>query len=108
MTTTASRWNAMQPDRMQSHPIHQCIASPLCVLQELELEDFVHTMCDALDEEEKRSPLHTDRQAFQLNHLFVRAHGRPQGEYTIFISGMASAMALPIDGGRVQSRVGSS
>jgi hypothetical protein len=93
---------------MESHPVHQCVASPLCVLQELELEDFVHTMCDALDEEEKRNPLHTDRQAFQLNDLFVRAHGRPQGEYTIFTSAMASDAAIPIGGGRGQARVGSS
>jgi len=106
--TTASRWNARQPDRMESHPIHQRAASPLCVLQELEPEDFVHTMCDALDEEEKRNSLHTDEQAFQLNGQFVRAHGRPQGEYTIFSSGMASAMALPINGDGVQSRLGSS
>jgi hypothetical protein len=98
--TTASRWNTKQPDRMESHQIHHRVSSPLCALQELEPEDFVHTMCDALDEEEKRNSLHTGQQAFQLNDLFVRAHGLPRGEYTIFTSAMVT--------GTVRSRGGSS
>jgi hypothetical protein len=90
--TAASRWTAKQPDRMECyhahHPLRRHVTSPLCVLQELEAEDFVHTMCDAQDEEEKRHSLHTDPQTCRLNDLFVRAHGLPRGEYTIFSNAM--------------------
>jgi len=85
-----SRWNARQPDRMECHQLHPRLSSPLCALQELDAEDFVHTMCDALDEEDKRHALHTDAKTCELNDLFVRAHGLPRGEYTIFSNTMAA------------------
>jgi hypothetical protein len=85
--SAASR-SANQPDRMECHCMQPRLASPLGALQELDTEDFVHTMCNAQDEEEKRQSLHTDPATFQLNDQFVRAHGLPRGEYTIFTSAM--------------------
>lgn len=86
--TAANRWSAKQPDRMESHPVHRHALNPLCTLQELDPEDFRHTLCDAMEEEEKRSGLHTDPETFRLNDAFVRAHGLPRGEYTIFSSAL--------------------
>jgi hypothetical protein len=83
-----THWNAKHPDRMESHQVHRHTVSPLCTLQELDPEDFAHTMCNELAEEERRLDLHTDERSFTLNKTFVRAHGLPQGEYTIFSSAM--------------------
>jgi len=89
--TADNRWNANQPDRMESHPIHRLVATPLCTLQELDPEDFRHTIREALDEEEKRIALHTDPETCRLNEAFVRAHGVPRGEYTIFVTPAVAA-----------------
>jgi len=93
--TGPDRWNAKQPDRMESHRVHLQVTSPLCALQELDPKDFVRTMGDALNEEEQRNSLHTDQRTVRLNDVFVRAHGLPQGEYTIFSSGMETSNLQP-------------
>jgi hypothetical protein len=85
--TAAILWSVKQPDRMESHLVHRHLA-PLCPLQELDTGESRHVMCDASEEEEQRVLLHTDPGTCRLNDLFVRAHGVPQGEYTIFSSAL--------------------
>jgi len=83
--TAANRWNAQQPDRMESHPAHRLV-TPLSPWQELDPADSRHALCEVRDEEEKRVALHTDPETCKLNDVFVRAHGLPRGEYTIFVT----------------------
>ena len=89
-----SRRSAKQPDRMESHPVHRHSA-PLCPLQEADAEDFLLGMCEATEEEEQRIPLHTDPGTCRLNDVFVRAHGLPKGEYTIFSSAVDTIAVHP-------------
>ena len=84
--TPANRWNAKQPDRMESHPVHRPVAATPSTLQELDAEDYRPIMCEALDEEEQQLALHTDPETCRLNDVFVRAHGLPRGEYTVFVN----------------------
>jgi hypothetical protein len=72
---------------MESQSTQRERAHPLCPLRHIHLEDLELTMCDALADEERRQQARADQQSFQLHLQFVRAHGLPKGEVTLFSSG---------------------
>jgi hypothetical protein len=94
MTIAAERLATQSPGRMESHCLHRALAHPQCTLRHLDPDDLNHTMCDALPEEEKRLLARMDdEESFHLHVQFVRAHGAPQGEFTMLSSG--GAMSCP-------------
>lgn len=87
MTQSAERLTTRTPGRMQSQPAKRERAHPLCISQHRHPEDLELTMCDALADEEKRLQALADQESFRLHVQFLRAHGLPKGEVTIFVSG---------------------
>jgi hypothetical protein len=63
MTRSVERWAAQTQGRMESQSTQPERAHPLCTLR------------------------HIHQQSFQLHLQFVRAHGLPKGEVTLFASG---------------------
>lgn len=97
MTIAAERLVANIPGRMESHPVHRALAHPLCVLQELNPEEYHGTMCDAVHHDDGKLKVRGDAETFGLNVAFQRAHGSPRGEVTTF-SNAGLVIARPSEG----------
>jgi len=89
MTIAAERLVANVPGRMESRSVRRALARPLCVLQELNPEEFHSTMCDAVHHDDKKLKIRNDAETFKLNVAFVHAHGTPRGEVTTFSNAAA-------------------
>lgn len=81
------RISTVAPGHLESHPQKRELAHPLCTLQRLDPEDLNTTMCDLIQEDEKRVVAATDEESRRLHQQFLRAHGRPKGELTTLSCG---------------------
>lgn len=81
------RLTTSAPGHLESHSTHRDLAHPCCTLQQLDPEDLQTTMCDLIQEDEKRLAARMDEETYKLHQQFIRAHGMPKGEFTTFSNG---------------------